>query len=117
MSNARRDHAAADLRRTAPVFAALGDDTRLGILAKLGAGPRCSIAHLTQGTRLTRQAITKHLKVLQDAGLVRGVRQGRENLFELEPNALDEARRALDNISRQWDVALAKLKTFVEEMD
>ena len=115
MSPARRDNAVDDFRRSAPVFAALGDDTRLGILARLGAGPRCSIAHLTQGTRLTRQAITKHLKVLQAAGLVRGVRHGRENLFELEPDALDEARRALDNISRQWDVALAKLKKFVEE--
>ncbi|MDB5293417.1 MAG: Transcriptional regulator, ArsR family [Phycisphaerales bacterium] len=96
------------------VFAALGDQTRLALLAKLSGGPRFSIARLTKGSALTRQAITKHLRVLQDAGLVRGVRRGRENLFELEPRRLDEARRALDRISRQWDQALARLKSFVE---
>jgi DNA-binding transcriptional ArsR family regulator len=74
-----------------------------------------SIARLTRGSALTRQAITKHLRVLQKAGLVRGVRRGRELLFRLQPRRLDEARRALDRISRQWDEALARLKTFVEK--
>jgi DNA-binding transcriptional ArsR family regulator len=100
---------------SAPVFAALGDKTRLTLLAKLGGGTPFSIARLTRGSALTRQAITKHLRVLQDARLVRGVRRGRENLFELEPKRLDEARRALDGISRQWDQALARLKAFVEK--
>jgi len=115
MSPTSRDSTVRDLRRNAPIFAALGDATRLTLLTKLSRGPRFSIARLTDGSTLTRQAITKHLRVLQDAGLVRGVRQGRENLFELEPQPLDEARRVLANISRQWDVALARLKSFVEK--
>src|SRR6266571_5895373 len=115
MSPMRREHAARELRRNAPIFAALGDETRLTLLTKLSGGPRFSIARLTEGSTLTRQAITKHLRVLQDAGLVRGVRRGRENLFELEPEPIAEARRALDGISRQWDEALARLKSFVEE--
>jgi len=115
MSPASRESGVRDLRRNAPIFAALGDATRLKLLAKLSRGSRVSIARLTHGSALTRQAITKHLQVLQDAGLVRGVRRGRENLFELEPEPLDEARRALDRISKQWDVALARLKSFVEE--
>ena len=103
------------MRGSASVFAALGDETRLKLLAKLGGGTRFSIARLTKGSALTRQAITKHLRVLQDARLVRGVRRGRENLFELEPKRIEEARRALDGISRQWDQALARLKAFVEK--
>lgn len=99
----------------APTFAALGDETRLRLIGKLSDGSRFSIARLTEGSTLTRQAITKHLRVLQEAGLVRGVRRGRENLFQLEPQPLDEARRALDLMSRQWDVALARLKALVEE--
>src|SRR2546426_9282835 len=114
MSAASRESGVRDLRRNAPIFAALGDATRLKLLTKLSRGPRVSIARLTHGSALTRQAITKHLQVLQDAGLVRGVRRGRENLFELEPEPLDEARRALDGISRQWDEVLARLKTCVE---
>lgn len=111
----RREIAVREVRGSAMVFAALGDQTRLALLAKLSGGSRFSIARLTKGSALTRQAITKHLRVLQDAGLVRGVRRGRENLFELEPKQLDEARRALDRISRQWDQRLARLKSFVEE--
>jgi DNA-binding transcriptional ArsR family regulator len=103
------------LDRHASIFAALGDETRLIVLARLSEGSRCSISTLTKGTRITRQAITKHLRVLQEAGLVRGARQGRESLFELEPQPLEEARRALENLSRQWDVALARLKALVEE--
>jgi DNA-binding transcriptional ArsR family regulator len=103
------------MRGSAPVFAALGDETRLTLLAKLGGRTRFSIARLTKGSPLTRQAITKHLRVLQHAGLIRGVRRGRENLFELDPKRLDEARRALDCISRQWDQALTRLKAFIEE--
>jgi len=115
MSPTSREAGVRELRRNAPIFAALGDATRLTLVTKLSGGSRFSIARLRKGSTLTRQAITKHLKVLQDAGLVRGVRRGRENLFELEPEPLDEARRALDGISRQWDEALARLKSFVEE--
>ena len=109
-----RDASARKLRNSAPVFAALGDETRLALLTKLSGGSQFSIARLTEGSSITRQAITKHLRVLKDTGLVRGVRQGREYLFELEPEPIDEARRVLDGISRQWDEALARLKSFVE---
>lgn len=100
---------------SASIFAALADDTRLALLTTLSQRPRLSIARLTEGSRLTRQGITKHLRVLRRAGLVRGVRRGREQLFELQPGALDEARRALESIARQWDNALQRLKSFVEE--
>lgn len=114
MSPRHRESATRKRRSTAPVFAALGDETRLTLLTRLSGGSRFSIARLTEGSTLTRQSITKHLRVLEGAGLVRGVRRGRENLFQLEPEPLNEARHALDRISRQWDEALARLKTFVE---
>jgi len=115
MSARQNKRAIRQLRRNAPVFAALGDDTRLALLTKLSGVPRLSIARLTRGSRLTRQAITKHLRVLQRAGLIRGVRRGRESLFELDPQPVDEARRALEHISRKWDEALGRLKKFVEK--
>ncbi len=99
----------------APVFAALGDDTRLGLVAKLCRGRRHSISQLTAGSRLTRQAITKHLRVLERAGIVRGVRAGRESLFELDPRPIHDVRDYLEQVSAQWDEALARLKAFVEE--
>lgn len=102
------------LRIAAPVFAALGDETRLRLVARLGTEGPLSIARLTAGTEVTRQAVTKHLHVLADAGLAHGTRQGRERLWELEPQPLEEARRCLDLISAQWDEALARLKAAVE---
>jgi DNA-binding transcriptional ArsR family regulator len=117
MSARRRSGATAarQLRGQAPIFAALGDETRLALVQRLSAGSALSIAQLTEGTTITRQAITKHLRVLEGAGLVRGARQGRESVFELETRRLDEARLALESISRQWDHALSRLKAFVEE--
>ena len=103
------------LHKTAPVFAALGDPTRLRLIAALCAGGALSIAQLTAGTSITRQAVTKHLTVLADAGLVRDTRQGRERLWEFERSKLDDARRSLEAISRQWDQALQRLKAFVEK--
>ena len=102
------------LRARAPVFAALGDETRLSLVAKLSAGAPRSIAELTADHAVTRQAVTKHLRVLEGAGLVRSVRRGRESRFALERRSLDDARRALDAIARQWEDALQRLKTFVE---
>ncbi|HEX5415577.1 MAG TPA: metalloregulator ArsR/SmtB family transcription factor [Chloroflexota bacterium] len=99
----------------APVFAALGDATRLSLLDRLSTGGPLSISRLTAGSHKTRQAITRHLHVLADAGLVRDVRRGREHHWELDPERLDLARRSLDRISRQWDDALGRLKSFVEE--
>jgi DNA-binding transcriptional ArsR family regulator len=110
----RRHSASAALRTRASVFAALGDETRLSVLGRLAGGEPQSIARLTAGTRLTRQAVTKHLRVLEGAGMVRSVRMGRENRFTLEPRPIDEARAYLDLVSRQWDDALARLKAFVE---
>jgi DNA-binding transcriptional ArsR family regulator len=105
----------AALGRSAPVFAALGDETRLALLARLAEGGPWSIARLTGETSITRQAVTKHLEVLAGAGLVRDARQGRERLFELAPGRLDEARKTLETLSRRWDEALSRLKAFVEE--
>lgn len=102
-------------RAQATVFAALGDRTRLSLVSTLSSGKPQSISQLTSGARMTRQAVTKHLHVLQSAGLVRNVRHGRESLFELDTAPIDEARSYLEMVSRHWDNALARLKTFVEE--
>lgn len=108
------------LRRTstrpsyARVFAALGDETRLTLVAKLSRGEPSSISQLTEGSRLTRQAITKHLRVLQGARIVRSVRAGRESRFAFDPEPITEIRNYLDFVSEQWDQALARLKSLVE---
>ena len=99
----------------APVFAALGDETRLALVAKLCGGQARSIAQLTEGSRLTRQAITKHLRVLENVGILHSVRAGRENLFEFDPAPIAELREYLDFVSEQWDQALGRLKAFVED--
>jgi len=101
----------------APVFAALGDENRLRLLARLAGGEPMSISRLTDGSGITRQGVTKHLQVLAGAGLVRGSRRGKESLWRLERRRLDEARRSLDLISRQWNESLGRLKLFVEEPD
>jgi DNA-binding transcriptional ArsR family regulator len=115
MSRRNSDKTKCIARRHAPVFAALGDETRLALLLALCASMPMSITRLTEGSTLTRQAITKHLQVLEDAGMVHSVRAGRETLFQLRPKPLGEAVRLLDSISQQWDQALARLKAFVEE--
>lgn len=106
---------ALDLRQSAAVFAALGDETRLRLVAALCAGGAMSIAQLTAGSAMTRQAVTKHLEVLSQAGLVRDSKAGRERLWQFEPEQLDAARRSLETIGRQWDHALMKLKLAVEQ--
>lgn len=98
----------------APIFAALGDETRLRLVAILCAGGAVSIAQLTSNTDITRQAVTKHLQVLAEAGLVHDVKVGRERLWQFDPLQLEEARRSLDLIASQWDQALGKLKAAVE---
>ena len=103
------------LEGTAPIFAALGDETRLGLVARLAEGHALSIARLTENTNVTRQAVTRHLEVLAEAGLVRGTRRGREQLWQLEPARLALARRSLDHISRWWDEKLTALKASVEK--
>lgn len=117
MSGKRRSAAAraVDLHVAAPVFAALGDETRLRLVSRLCASGPMSIARLTEGSDVTRQAVTKHLRVLEDAGLVLGERQGRESLWRLNPDSVEKAREYLDSISREWDDALERLRRLVED--
>jgi len=115
MSRNTRSRAETQRRAHAPVFAALGDETRLALVARLSDGDRHSITRLTEGSDLTRQAVTKHLRVLQKAKIVRCIRSGRESLFALDPEPLMEIREYLDRVSGQWDQALLRLKAFVEE--
>jgi DNA-binding transcriptional ArsR family regulator len=96
-------------------FAALGDEMRLALVTKLSQGSPYSIAQLTEGSKLTRQAITKHLRVLERAGMVRCSRAGRESRFELNPKPIVEMAEYLKIVSAEWDDALARLKTFVEK--
>ena len=101
-------------RAKAAVFAALGDETRLSLLARLCDGQRYSIAELTDGTKLTRQAVTKHLRVLERVRIVHGMREGRESLFQFDPQPVIEMKDYLEQVSKQWDSALVRLKSFVE---
>jgi DNA-binding transcriptional ArsR family regulator len=96
------------------LFAALGDRTRLSLMAKLSDGRVRSIANLSVDTSLTRQAVTKHLHVLEHAGLVRCERIGRESQYAMRPEPIAEMRAYLDSVSLQWDAALSRLKSFVE---
>lgn len=114
MSRQRHNRSPAKRLARAPVFAALGDETRLALVAKLCGGQPCSISQLTRGSKLTRQAITKHLRVLENAGIVHGVRMGRESLFQFDPQPIEGMKEYLDFVSRQWDQALSRLKSFVE---
>jgi DNA-binding transcriptional ArsR family regulator len=103
-----------DLASSAAVFAALGDQTRLRLMARLCNNGPLSIAELTTGFAITRQAITKHLYVMKDAGLVHSTQHGRESVWAVEHKRLADVRRHLDLISAQWDQTLGRLKRFVE---
>jgi DNA-binding transcriptional ArsR family regulator len=111
----RRSRAFAESKSSATLFAALGDKTRLRLVSRLCDSGPMSITRLTAGSKVTRQAITKHLRVMQAAGLVRSARHGRESVWELDPQRLEDARRYLDLISKQWDDALGRLRQFVED--
>jgi DNA-binding transcriptional ArsR family regulator len=112
-----RSRGAAALKVTdaVPVFAALGDATRLGLIGRLSVDGPLSITRLSEGTGVTRQAITRHLHALGDAGLVRDARRGRERVFELDLKRLEKAQRYLDQIAAQWDSAADRLRSFVED--
>jgi DNA-binding transcriptional ArsR family regulator len=102
-------------RASAPIFAALGDETRLAVVQRLcDLGPS-SLSGLSEGAPVSRQAVTKHLRVLAGAGLVRRRRRGRTTIWEVRARGLDDARQALDAIARDWDAALARLRSFVEQ--
>jgi DNA-binding transcriptional ArsR family regulator len=115
MSRKGRSRTAARLQAHAPVFAALGDETRLSLVVRLSDGRSCSISQLTAGTKLTRQAITKHLRLLQRIGMVHSTRAGRERLFKFDPQPIEGLKEYLALVSAQWDQALSRLKLFVED--
>ena len=115
MSHRSRSSVTAKRPTHALVFAALGDATRLSLVAKLCDRRPYSISRLTQGSQLTRQAITKHLRVLESAGIVHSVRAGRESQFKFDPQPIEGIRQYLDSVSEQWDQALSRLKSFVED--
>ncbi|OQX69509.1 MAG: transcriptional regulator [Sorangiineae bacterium NIC37A_2] len=102
------------LTASAPVFAALGDPQRILLVSRLCQNGPMSVARLTEGTGITRQAVTKHLRVLEGAGLARSEKSGRETIWALDQRPLDKAREHLDSISRQWDAAIERLRAFVE---
>lgn len=114
-SPARSLRAARELRRAAPVFAALGDDVRLALVSRLSARGPMSTMRLSEGSGVTRQAVSKHLEVLAGAGVVHSSRQGRERVWEVDAAPLHAAQEWLDAISRDWDRALSRLKAFVED--
>jgi DNA-binding transcriptional ArsR family regulator len=87
----------------------------LSIVARLCATGPQSIVRLTDGTKVSRQAITKHLHALAEAGLVRSTRDGRERIWQLQTKRLSDARTYLDQISTQWDDAIDRLRAFVED--
>src|ERR1700704_1206643 len=114
MSRSGSDLSAAKRRHHAAVFAALADETRLSLVTTLSGGEPRSIAQLTGGSRMTRQAIPKHRGVLESAGIVPSVRAGRESLFEFDPQPMNELQEYLGRVSAQWDQVLSRLKTLVE---
>jgi len=101
----------------ATVFAALGDETRLALVTRLGTDGPSSLSRLSEGADMSRQAITKHLQVLQGAGLIHPSRQGRETIWDLDRQGLADARACLDRLSQQWDARLMRLRDFVEDKD
>lgn len=105
----------ARLEASAPVFAALGDARRMVLISRLSRKGPLSVTHLTEGTTITRQAVTKHLRVLEAAGLARSEKSGRETVWALDQRPLAKAREHLDLIARQWDEAIDRLRAFVEE--
>jgi DNA-binding transcriptional ArsR family regulator len=111
----RSPKAVPKLLDSAPLFAVLGDKTRLRLISRLCDDGPASIARLTTGFGITRQAITKHLRVMKNSGLVRSSRRGRESVWQLDKRRLQDVRRYLDLISRQWDAALGRLRQFVED--
>ena len=115
MSHKIRKRILAKPKARARVFAALGDKTRLALVAKLCCSEPCSITQLSEESKLTRQAITKHLGVLEKAGIVRSSHAGRERLFEFDPEPLEGLKEYLNSVSKQWDQTLSRLKSYVEK--
>jgi DNA-binding transcriptional ArsR family regulator len=114
MSRKIRKRITAKPKAKARVFAALGDKTRLALVARLCSGEPSSISELSQDSKLTRQAITKHLGVLERAGIVRSSHSGRERHFQFDPAPIEDLQQYLASVSKQWDQTVARLKSHVE---
>ncbi|HEV8597822.1 MAG TPA: metalloregulator ArsR/SmtB family transcription factor [Gemmatimonadales bacterium] len=110
-----RGTAAVNVSEAAPMFAALGDATRLKLLGRLSVDGPLSITRLSEGTKVTRQAIARHLYVLGDAGLLRHARRGREQVWSLDLKRLEKARQYVDQVAAQWDAAAERLRAYVED--
>jgi DNA-binding transcriptional ArsR family regulator len=95
-------------------FAALGDPRRLALLEDIAGGGAVSITALASGSDITRQAITRHLCVLEDAGLVRGSVKGREHLWSLDDAEVAAVQAELARLAGRWRQRLARLKRLVE---
>jgi len=108
---------AKSLKKNAEIFAALGDETRLALIQKLVSDEELSISELTDGLSMSRQAVTKHLQVLENIGLVTSEKSGRESHFKLSSEPLEEAINILESIERKWDQRLARLKMLTENSD
>jgi DNA-binding transcriptional ArsR family regulator len=115
MSHKKFNKTSIKLNDNAIIFAALGNKIRLKLLIKLADGQSYSIAQLTENSQLTRQAITKHLVILEDAKVVTSLRTGRESLYKFAPEPLEKIKDYLNFVSKQWDQALSRLKSFVED--
>jgi|ERR1700722_2739557 len=115
MSHKRGSRTVVKQQARAPVFAALGHATRLSLVAKLSGGRPYSISQLTRGSKLSRQAVTKHLRVLESVGIVRSVRAGRESQFQFDPLPMEGMKEYLESVSKQWEQALSRLKSFIED--
>ncbi len=104
-----------EAERCAAVFAALGDPTRLSLMWRLKDGDMLSVTALSEGLPLTRQGVSKHLRILEQAGVLTSRKVGRESRYAFQPDAVVAARSYLDAVSAQWDETIARLKRFVEE--
>jgi DNA-binding transcriptional ArsR family regulator len=109
------DAAARRVADAAPVFAALGDETRLKLITRLCREGPLSISRLSEGASMTRQAVSKHLGTLEESGLVQANQRGRERIYEIAPARLRAAQRYLDHVSAEWDSAIERLRAYVEK--
>ena len=115
MSRKDRKRITAKPKAKARVFAALGDKTRLALVARLCSGEAASISPLADDSKLTRQAITKHLGVLERAGIVSSTQSGRERLFSFEDEPIKELQQYLASVSKQWEQTTARRKSHTEK--
>ena len=99
----------------APLFDALGDPNRLRIVVRLCESGPSSTSQVTEAVSVTRQAATKHLELLQAAGLVASSRRGRERIWTLQTRPLIDAGDYLTQLSRRWDAAIDRLRAYVED--